>query len=252
MANPRSASSVRSDRRHTFYWMNTWAVWVQVSKGKVDNRSERTRALRRRKRGLRVGKRRSRGGKPPRTASTRPAPPKQCGERSIKRACREFDFWDAKLSDLVRIVKERALASDWFDSQGNPTRFSLFVQRRLSAFNRGLMRSSMAVRPLLVPSVSFLLEKHCRITWPGCDSAWSTLSQLRPSERYALARTLAELDLRDQGIPVTKPGVVCRHCGARRHPPWLLCPRLADLGKRVAVTSQSYKKKGKSKRKRTR
>lgn len=252
MVNPRAASCVRSDRRHTFYWMNTWAVWVQVSKMKVGYGIERSCTTRRRKRGLRVGKRRSRGGKPRRSVATRPPPSNECGERPIKRACREFDFWESKLTDVVRICKERALPGDWFNTRGEPTPFALFVQRRLTAVNRGIKRSSKAAHPLMVPSLSFLVEKHLRLTWPGTESAFSVLSQLRPSERLAMARTYAELDLRSQGVWVRRPGSVCRHCGGVQHWIWEVCPRLANLGDRASLPDGRNKKKGQSKRKRNR
>jgi len=144
----------------SLWWMGCWTVQVQLpSETIVTGGNSRTSV--RRKRGLRKGKARSRGGKPRLIAPDRPPRSNVCTERKIVRIVRNLDFWQAKLDALGKAVKQ-APRGGWADDGRRPTGRAYWLRFSLSRLNRGLKRHGSELAPLVVPSVSYFVEKHTR------------------------------------------------------------------------------------------
>lgn len=211
----------------SIYWMNTWIVWVQVSKEKVDGQVETTRATRhgRRKRGLRLGKKRqrsstrsvrSRGVKPRRITEGRQPVPKEERSRPFNRVLRTLDFWMAKRDEIAKLIRDTD-ENDW-EVDGLLTRRAYWIRRKVHSFNRGCSRVGEGAQTLSRP-FSFLVVKYSGVGLTGSVPAKDTLRSWRSALRQRHNPAPVEEDLQDHGasrvLPVTRKRF-CRMCGRER------------------------------------
>lgn len=211
----RPVTSVRAApariKEESFLWMGCWAVWVPLLQVKQELTGGNTCTTVRRKRGLRKGKRRplgrrlpyvvrARGGKPRSLTADRPPLPSGVGPhrdvmrptvRQINRACRNLDYWWAKLDALGNSVKQ-APKEGWFDDRGKPSPRMLWLQFALSRLNRGLMSHGAELRPYVVDSASYFLEKLSRVVFPGSYSSQEVLRDILGEVRLSATDALRE------------------------------------------------------------
>jgi len=107
----------------------------------------------------------------------------------MNRILRNLDFWQAKL-DVLRKAVQEAPRDRWLDDRGKPSGPCTWLRYSLSRLNRGLVTHGAELAPLLVPSVSYFLEKHVGVVLDPDITSYAVLMEL--STRVHNSSALAE------------------------------------------------------------